>query len=106
MFGQQRVWRHPSAFSAVTRWVATRLEVKAQPWSKLQEGQLTQTLQVIDCKEGRGRVPRSRYLLPTALYASTLVLLLRSSYPSGRNRRLTVGSRISIAQLATVLKKL
>jgi hypothetical protein len=79
VFGQPRVWRHPSAFSAVTRWVATRLEVKAQPWSKLQEGQLTQTVQVIDCKEGRGRVPRSRYQLPTALYASTLVLLLRPS---------------------------
>ena len=48
----------------MTRWVATRLEVKAQPWSKLQEGQLTQTVQVIDCKEGRGRVPRSRINRP------------------------------------------
>jgi len=50
VFGQPRVWRHPSAFSAATRRVATRLEVKVQPWCKLQEDQQAQTVQVISAR--------------------------------------------------------
>jgi len=75
VFGQPRVWRHPSAFSAATRRVATRLEVKVQPWCKLQEDQRAQTVQVISARRVAAASPAQESTAHGAVH-STLALLL------------------------------
>jgi hypothetical protein len=90
----------------VTRRVATRLEVKAQPWSKLQEGQRTQTVQVITARRVAAASPAQDINCPRRCTQVPWPYFYGlASHLVGAAGQLWE-AEISIAQLATVPKKL